>query len=75
MAPGYRRTGDHGFRGLSGRAGSAEWWGGVLLTAGAILMTAAPLAALTGVVATPSPRHRAIANAAGLAFVPSRGSH
>jgi protein-S-isoprenylcysteine O-methyltransferase Ste14 len=64
----YRRTGDHGFRGLSGRAGSAEWWGGVLLTAGAVLMTAAPLLALLGVVEMPNPRHPAIANAAGLAF-------
>ena len=30
----YRRTGDHGFRGLSGRIGSIEWFGGVLLTLG-----------------------------------------
>ena len=64
----YRRTGDHGFRGLSGRAGSSEWWGGVRLTAGAALMTAAPLVALIDLVDMPSPRHRAIANAAGLAL-------
>ena len=25
-----RTTGDSGFRGISGRPGSAEWWGGVL---------------------------------------------
>ncbi len=31
----YRRTGDHGFRGVSGRIGSIEWWGAGLLTAGA----------------------------------------
>ena len=32
----YRRTGDYGYRGLSGRAGSLEWFGGLLLTLGAI---------------------------------------
>ena len=64
----YRRTGDHGFRGLSGRAGSAEWWGGVLLAAGAILMTAAPVAALTGLVAMPSAWPGAMTNAGGLAL-------
>jgi len=33
----YRRTGDHGFRGFSGRIGSVEWLGGVFLAVAALL--------------------------------------
>ncbi len=29
-----RRTGDSGFRGLSGTPGSARWWAGVLFAVG-----------------------------------------
>jgi protein-S-isoprenylcysteine O-methyltransferase Ste14 len=43
-----RRTGDHGFRGISGSAGSPEWWGGVLLVVGLVAAFAAPLAELAG---------------------------
>lgn len=56
-----RRTGDTGWRGLSGRPGSAEWWGGVLFasaialgfaaTALALTETVEPIAALNGAVA------------------------
>ena len=28
----WRRTGDTGWRGISGRFGSSEWWAGVLFT-------------------------------------------
>jgi protein-S-isoprenylcysteine O-methyltransferase Ste14 len=42
----WRRTGSTGFRGISGRAGSAEWWGGMLLAGS---MVAAPVAALLDV--------------------------
>ena len=45
----YRRTGTSGFVGLSGRPGSAEWWGGVLFALALLVALAAPLLALAGV--------------------------
>ena len=42
----YRWTGDYGFRGVSGRTGSLEWFGGVLLTLGALGALAALVAEL-----------------------------
>jgi protein-S-isoprenylcysteine O-methyltransferase Ste14 len=44
----WRRTGDHGFRGISRSAGAAEWWGGGLLSVGLVAALAAPLAELAG---------------------------
>jgi protein-S-isoprenylcysteine O-methyltransferase Ste14 len=44
----YRTTGDHGFRGLSGRTGSLEWCGGLLLSAAMVLAALAPLAQAAG---------------------------
>lgn len=41
-----RRTGSAGFRGVSGRPGSAEWWGGVLFVLAVALGLLAPLAQL-----------------------------
>ena len=43
-----RRTGDSGFRGLSGRAGTAEWWAGVLFVVALAVGVAAPVAGLLG---------------------------
>ena len=43
-----RRTGSTGFKGISGRPGSAEWIGGVLFAAALMLGLAAPLLALAG---------------------------
>ena len=43
-----RKTGDSGFRGISGRPGSAEWWGGVLFVVAMVATVAAPVAALLG---------------------------
>ncbi|WP_331753304.1 isoprenylcysteine carboxylmethyltransferase family protein (plasmid) [Streptomyces sp. NBC_00637] len=43
-----RRTGDAGFRGLSGRPGSASWWAGVLFVAALLGAVAAPAATLAG---------------------------
>ncbi|MGW0698340.1 methyltransferase family protein [Streptomyces sp. NPDC002867] len=43
-----RRTGDAGFRGTSGRPGSASWWAGVLFVAALIGGGTAPVAALAG---------------------------
>lgn len=43
-----RRTGSTGFKGISGRPGSAEWIGGVLFAAAMALGLASPLLALAG---------------------------
>ncbi|WP_328353948.1 isoprenylcysteine carboxylmethyltransferase family protein [Streptomyces sp. NBC_00457] len=44
-----RRTGDAGFRGLSGTPGSAAWWAGVLFAVALLGAVAAPAATLAGV--------------------------
>ena len=43
----YRQTGDHGFRGVSGRIGPVEWSGGTLLKLGAFF---ALFASLVGIL-------------------------
>jgi len=43
-----RQTGNSGFRGLSGRVGSAEWWGGVLFIAALVAALGGTLADLAG---------------------------
>jgi protein-S-isoprenylcysteine O-methyltransferase Ste14 len=43
-----RRTGDSGWRGLSGRPGTAEWWAGILFVVALVLGVAAPIAGLLG---------------------------
>ncbi|MFI6061831.1 methyltransferase family protein [Streptomyces sp. NPDC051286] len=43
-----RRTGDAGFRGISGRPGEASWWAGVLFVAALLAGVVAPVAALAG---------------------------
>ncbi|MFF9055698.1 methyltransferase family protein [Streptomyces erythrochromogenes] len=48
-----RRTGDAGFRGISGRPGSAAWWAGVLFVLALLGGAAAPAAALVGMPALP----------------------
>jgi protein-S-isoprenylcysteine O-methyltransferase Ste14 len=63
----WRRTGDHGFRGISGSAGSEEWWGGVLLFVGLVAALAAPLAELAGWLAPWPPLARPGWRALGLA--------
>lgn len=44
-----RRTGDTGFRGISGRFGSAEWWAGVLFVVALVTGVLGPVTALIGV--------------------------
>jgi protein-S-isoprenylcysteine O-methyltransferase Ste14 len=51
----WRTTGSSGFRGISGRPGSAEWFGGVLFAIGLLLTPLAPLATLGGWLPAPSP--------------------
>lgn len=41
----YRRTGSPGISGVSGAAGSAEWWGGVLFVLAWVLLTVAAVLA------------------------------
>lgn len=62
----WRRTGSTGFRGVSGRPGSAEWLGGVLFV---VAVVAAPLAAvldLAGVLAPLAALDGPAAHALGL---------
>jgi protein-S-isoprenylcysteine O-methyltransferase Ste14 len=42
----WRRTGDTGWRGISGRFGSTEWWAGVLFTAALVAGVLGPVTAL-----------------------------
>jgi protein-S-isoprenylcysteine O-methyltransferase Ste14 len=44
----YRRTGDSGFRGISGRPGSPEWWAGVLFVAALVAGVLGPVTVLLG---------------------------
>lgn len=44
-----RATGDTGFRGISGRPGSPEWWAGVLFVVAAAAGPLGPVAGLLGV--------------------------
>jgi protein-S-isoprenylcysteine O-methyltransferase Ste14 len=46
----YRRTGDHGFRGLSGRVARFERLAGLLLSAALIALLGAPIATLLGLL-------------------------
>jgi protein-S-isoprenylcysteine O-methyltransferase Ste14 len=43
-----RRTGDTGFRGLSGRPGSPEWWAGILFAVAVAAGLLGPVTALVG---------------------------
>lgn len=44
----WRRTGSAGFRGISGRVGSAEWFGGALLVVALLLAATAPIGVISG---------------------------
>lgn len=46
----YRRTGSTGVRGVSGRPGSVEWWGGALFVLAVLFGLAGPLLQLVDVV-------------------------
>ncbi len=50
-----RRTGDSGFRGLSGPPGSPEWWAGVLFGTALAAGVLGPVAGLVGLTAFPVP--------------------
>ncbi|AQT70666.1 methyltransferase family protein [Streptomyces sp. fd1-xmd] len=50
-----RRTGDAGFRGISGPPGSASWWAGILFALALLGGAAAPAAALAAMPGLPGP--------------------
>ncbi len=56
-----RRTGDSGFRGLSGRPGSAQWWAGVLFALALVAGLAGPIAGLAGLAPLGVLDHSAVA--------------
>jgi protein-S-isoprenylcysteine O-methyltransferase Ste14 len=62
----WRRTGSTGLRGSSGRPGSAEWWGFVLLVLAFIAMPAALVLDLTGWLAPLAPLVRPAVQWTGL---------
>ena len=47
----WRRIGSTGFKGISGRVGSAEWFGGIGLVLAVVSTFAAPVLQLAGIVA------------------------
>ena len=49
----WRRTGDTGFRGISGRVGSSEWWAGALFVFALVAGFLGPVTALAGMPAVP----------------------
>lgn len=61
----YRRTGATGFVGVSGRPGSAEWWGGSLFVVAMIAGFAAPAAQLASLVEPYAIPFRFVAHALG----------
>lgn len=63
------RTGDHGFRGLSGRPGSARWWAGILFALALLAGLLGPVAALAGLEPISTLDHSAIAALGGAAAV------
>jgi protein-S-isoprenylcysteine O-methyltransferase Ste14 len=60
-----RRTGSSGFKGVSGRPGSAEWWAGVLFVIAVAGGVAAPVADLTGALEPISALDTDLLHAAG----------
>lgn len=60
-----RRTGDSGFRGLSGSLGTAEWWAGVLSAAALATGVVGPVAGILGLSNIPPLDHDRI-QAAGV---------
>ena len=62
----WRATGSTGFKGISGRPGSAEWIGGVLFIVALVLGLAAPVLDLAGVLDPVAALDGEIGHAAGI---------
>lgn len=60
-----RRTGSIGFKGVSGRPGSAEWMGGVMFIAALVLGLAAPVLDLVGAIEPFGPFDTRVGHALG----------
>lgn len=52
-----RRTGDHGFRGMTGRPGTTQWWASLLFALAVLIGVIGPVAALTGMNPVPVLAH------------------
>lgn len=65
----WRRTGDTGFRGISGHIGTSPWWAGVLFAAALIAGFLGPVAALMGLPALPGLDRPAVQGLATLSAV------
>ena len=65
-----RTTGDSGFRGVSGRPGSAEWWSGALFVVAVLAALLSPVTALLGLAPLPG-LESATLGRAGLALAAS----
>lgn len=63
-----RRTGSSGFRGVSGRPGSAEWLGGILFVVALVAGVAAPVLDLAGVLDPVGVLDADVTRAAGIAI-------
>lgn len=61
-----RRTGDTGFRGISGTPGSLRWWAGVLFVLALFLGVAASVLTTAGAAATPDGPVATVVAATGL---------
>ncbi len=61
-----RRTGDSGFRGVTGRPGSAEWFAGRLFAVALLVGVLAPILALAGVVEPLATLDTGVIHAAGV---------
>lgn len=62
----YRRTGSTGFKGVSGRVGSTEWFAGAGFALSLVIAVAAPVLQWAGVVAPVSWLHAPWIQAAGI---------
>ncbi len=63
----WRRTGDTGFRGLSGKVGSGEWWASILFVVALVTGFLGPVTALNGLDPMGPLDHDGV-NAAGAAL-------
>ncbi len=64
----HRRTGSTGFKGFTGRPGSAEWFAGVGFVVAVLVAVAAPILQWAGMVAPVAVLHAGWIQAAGIAL-------
>lgn len=64
-----RRTGDHGFRGMTGRPGSTRWWASLLFAVAVLVGVVGPVAALAGMNPVPALAHSGVTAAGAVVAV------